>query len=59
VDLPVLSLTILLSNKKKVSTYRTAIYSDLASGTFVALLWNLLAEAADLLGEFSIKSALK
>jgi hypothetical protein len=39
-------------------SYRTTIYSNLASGTLVSLLRNLLAEATYLLGEFSIKSAL-
>jgi hypothetical protein len=57
-DLPVLSLTILLSNKKTVSTYRTTINRNLTSGTLVALQRNLLAKATDLLCEFSIQGTL-
>jgi hypothetical protein len=58
VDLPVLRLTVLKSDKKVGSTYRTAVDSNLTSGTLVAFLRNLFAEATYLLGEFSVKSAL-
>jgi hypothetical protein len=54
-----LSLTILSSNYKTVSRYRTAVDCNLASSKLVTLLWNLLAEATYLLGELGIKSALK